>query len=136
MRAKSTTANQGAQRLLAKLAGRRKHLRMSFRDVAQRSGLGLRTVQRVLSLEEPAARLDTVLQLADALSVELSLKEIGTAHHVRKRAAAMKAVRLASMVQGTSALESQAIPGNDLREIRDEIANQLLSGSSRDLWAE
>jgi hypothetical protein len=40
------------------------------------------------------------------------------------------------MVQGTSALESQAIPKNDLREIEDEIAARLLSGSSRELWAE
>ena len=109
---------------------------MSFRAVAERSGLGLRTVQRVLSLEEPAARLDTVLQIADALSVELCLTEIGTAHRVRKRAAQQKAIRLASMVQGTSALESQAIPKNDLREIKDEIAARLLSGSSRELWAE
>jgi hypothetical protein len=109
---------------------------MSFRVLAERSGLGLRTVQRVLSLEEPAARLDTVLQIADALSVELCPKEIGTAHRVRQRAAQRKAVRLASMVQGTSALESQAIPKNDLREIEDEIAARLLSGSSRELWAE
>lgn len=136
MRAKLTTANERALRLLSKLASRRKHLRMSFRAVAERSGLGLRTVQRVLSLEEPTARLDTVLQIADALSVELSPKEVGTAHRVRKREAAKKAVRLASMVQGTSALESQAIPKNDLREIKDEIATRLLSGSSRELWAE
>jgi hypothetical protein len=136
MRAKLTTANERALRLLSKLASRRKHLRMSFRAVAERSGLGLRTVQRVLCLEEPTARLDTVLQIANALSVELSPKEIGTAHRVRKREAAKKAVRLASMVQGTSALESQAIPKNDLREIKDEIATRLLSGSSRELWAE
>ena len=109
---------------------------MSFRVVAERSGLGLRTVQRVLSLQEPGARLDTVLQIADALSVELCLREIGTAHRVRKREAAKKAVRLAAMVQGTSALESQAVPKNDLREIKDEIAARLLSGSSRELWAE
>jgi transcriptional regulator with XRE-family HTH domain len=131
-----TTVNNSAERLLSRLAGRRKDLRMSFRNVAERSGLGLRTVQRVLSLQEPTARLDTVLQIAEALNVELRPRDAGTAHRVRKREAEKKAVRLASMVQGTSALESQAIPKNDLREIREEIADRLLSGSSRQLWAE
>jgi len=109
---------------------------MSLQTVAERSGLGVRTVQRVLSLREPKANLDTVLQIADALNVELRPKEAGTAHLVRKREAAKKAARLAAMVQGTSALESQAIPKKDLRDIEDEIADRLLSGSARQLWAD
>jgi hypothetical protein len=125
-----------AASLLGSLSGRRKALRMSLRVVAQRSGLGLRTVQRVLSLREPKAKLSTVLQIADALNIELRPREIGTANLVRKQAAAKKAVRLASMVQGTSALESQAIPRSDLRNLKNDIADRLLTGSPRQLWAD
>ncbi len=132
----NATVNTRAASLLSSLAGRRKELQMSLRIVAERSGLGVRTVQRVLSLREPKAKLNTVLQIADALNVELRPKEAGTAHLVRKREAVKKAARLASMVQGTSALESQAIPKNDLRDIKDEIADKLLTGSPRQLWAD
>lgn len=128
--------NADAVRLLDNLAGRRKALRMSLRAVAERSGLGLRTVQRVLSSRDPSAKLATVIQIAEALKIELRPKEAGSARIVRKKAAASKAARLASMVQGTSALEAQAISKNDLREIEAEIAGRLLSGSSRQLWAD
>lgn len=109
---------------------------MSMKALAERSGVGLRTVQRVLSKREPNARLDTVLRIADALNVELRFKEAGSAQSIRKIAATRKAARLASMVQGTSALESQAIPRSDLRDIEADIAASLLTGSSRHLWAE
>ena len=132
----SGKVNNNAARLLDTLAGRRKTLRMSFRVVAERSGLGLRTVQRVLSSRDPNAKLDTVLQIADALKIELLPKEIGTARSVRRKAAAIKAARLASMVQGTSVLESQGVPKKDLREIEGEIAEKLLSGPRRELWAD
>ena len=77
-----------------------------------------------------------MLQIADALNIELRPKEVGSAHLVRKRQAMKKAANLASMVQGTSALESQAIPKNDLRDIKAEMAARLSTGSSRQLWAE
>ena len=109
---------------------------MSLKVLAKRSGLSLRTVQRVFSSGEPNARLDSVLQIANALNVELRFKEAGSAHSFRKRAATEKAARLASMVQATSALESQAIPNSDLRDIEADIAARLLTGSSRQLWAD
>ncbi|HEY1852117.1 MAG TPA: helix-turn-helix transcriptional regulator [Candidatus Binataceae bacterium] len=71
--------NADAVRLLDSLAGRRKALRMSLRAVAERSGLGLRTVQRVLSLRDPSAKLATVIQIAEALKVELRPREAGSA---------------------------------------------------------
>jgi transcriptional regulator with XRE-family HTH domain len=132
----NASANSRAAILLNSLAARRKELRMSLQVVAKRSGLGLRTVQRVLSEREPNAKLDTVLRIADALNIELRPKEAGSAHLVRKRQAMKKAANLASMVQGTSALESQAIPKNDLRDIKAEMAARLSTGSSRQLWAE
>jgi transcriptional regulator with XRE-family HTH domain len=132
----NASANSRAAILLNSLAARRKELRMSLQVVAKRSGLGLRTVQRVLSEREPNAKLDTVLRIADALNIELRPKEAGSAHLVRKRQAMKKAANLVSMVQGTSALESQAIPKNDLRDIKAEMAARLSTGSSRQLWAE
>lgn len=117
------------------LDGRRKELGMSARVLAERSGVGMRTVQRILSGHEPAANINTVLSIACALEVELRPIATVSAHSVRRAQAERKASKLASMVQGTSALESQAVPDEALREIKEEVAGKLLSGSRRQLWA-
>jgi hypothetical protein len=55
---------------------------------------------------------------------------------MRRRAADAKAKRLASMVQGTSALEDQAVDAPVLRKIANRIRDELLIGSGSKLWHE
>ncbi|MDO8434808.1 MAG: helix-turn-helix domain-containing protein [Candidatus Binatus sp.] len=128
--------NKFSLALFRHLDGRRKEIGMSMKILAQRSGLGMRTVQRVLSGNEPNATLNTVLSIAHALRVEFPMpREIVSARLVRREQAEQKATRLASMVQGTSALEAQAVPKEALLEIREEIADKLAAGSRRRLWS-
>lgn len=130
-----TTDDRSALALLGSLEGRRKELGMSMRILAERSGLGERTVQRVLSGREPAAKLSTVLRIADAMRVELQFKNLISARQVRQDQALRKAAKLAQIVQGNSALEAQAVSKKALQEIMDEMADRLIAGSRRRLWA-
>jgi len=41
-----------------------------------------------------------------------------------------------AMVQGTSALESQAVSPETMRDLRERTINELLAGSNRKLWAD
>ncbi len=125
--------DNAAVELMRQLRQRRKDLGMSMRIVAEKSGVGLRTVQRVLSGEELTAKLTTVLAIAEALRVELQPIEVASSHSVRRQQAKRKAAELAAMVQATSALEAQAVPEKALREIEEEIASQLIHGSRQQL---
>jgi transcriptional regulator with XRE-family HTH domain len=124
-----------AKELIDQLSRRRKELGMSMAVVAQRSGVGMRTVQRVLSGLEPTARLSTVLSIAQALGLKLQPIEVASSRSIRWNQAKQKAAELAGMVQGTSALEAQAIPDRALRQIEDEIASELVRGPRRQLWS-
>lgn len=53
----------------------------------------------------------------------------------RKQAAREKAVRIAKMVQGTSALEAQAVSSDQYERLIDRSYHELLSGSPRRLWS-
>jgi transcriptional regulator with XRE-family HTH domain len=130
-----STVNDAALNLVRHLNDRRKELGMSMETVARKSGVGMRTVQRVLSGRDPSAKLDTVLRIADTLGVILLPKDRVAAHDLVRKQAVQKATELAGMVQGTSALEAQAVSKKALLEIRDDIASDLIRGSRRQLWA-
>jgi transcriptional regulator with XRE-family HTH domain len=119
--------------LLRQLESRRKELGMTKQALSQRTGLGSRTVQRVLSGRDAGTTLDTILAIAEALRVKLEPKT-APVYRVKQEQALKKASKLAAMVQGTSALEAQAVPRGELREIKQEIAAKLISGSGRQLW--
>jgi len=127
-----TTINAIAERL----NGRRQDLGMTCAAVAQRSGLSLRSVQRVLSGEENDPGFATVDAIARVLGVSLRLKEEQDINTLRRRQAERKAERLVSLVRGTSALEAQPVRDDTARTLRDRTVKELLSGSSRKLWAE
>lgn len=120
--------------ITSELNARRRHLGMSCAVLAGQSGISLRTVQRVLSGVEKKPRLATVVALADCLGMPLHFqKETVTA--VRCRQARRKARHLMAIVQGTSALEAQALEGPALRKLRSKTVKELLAGSPRRLWA-
>jgi transcriptional regulator with XRE-family HTH domain len=101
--------------------------------LAKRAGLGMRTVQRTLSGEATDATLGTTIKLAEALGVTFRIEED---HEMRRRAASAKAERLAGMVQGTSALEDQAVEPQVLQKISDRLRDELLVGPGSKLWNE
>ncbi|HMB94891.1 MAG TPA: helix-turn-helix transcriptional regulator [Tepidisphaeraceae bacterium] len=124
------------RQLILQLEHRRRQLGMSCADVASRSQLGLRTVQRALSGEE-TSEFSTLEKIAHALGASLNIEIEGPdVDAVKREQAESKASRLVSLTQGTSALEAQAVPEGALKRMKERTAIKLLSGSPRKLWAD
>lgn len=112
---------------------RRVALGMSRCELARQAGLGLRTVQRVLSGEDASPEFATVLAIARVLGATLRI-EGEDPNSLRLRQAQRKSDRLAAMLQGTSGLEAQAVDDQSLQAIKQQMVRSLLAGSSRKLW--
>jgi len=128
------------QRLFAQLDSRRRRLGMSKADLARRAAVSLPTVQRLLSGRESRARIDIVTAIAVALGVEVRLGAALSVHEstdvsaFRLAQARSKARRLARLVQGTMALEAEAVSEPVVDEMEEQNVHALLAGPSRRLW--
>ncbi len=120
--------------ILRTLEKRRRELDMPMSVLARHARVGLRTIQRLLSGEAEDANLGTVAAIAYVLGVGLCPKPVAAPRIMRSDAAKRKAKRLAAMVQGTSALEAQAVDRNVMKDIEDRITHELLASSSSQLW--
>ena len=131
-----------AHRLFAQLDRRRARLGMSKADLARRARVSLPTVQRLLSGRERRARTDIVAAIAASLGVEVRLSDSPHVHEscsvsaFRQAQARAKAKRLAKLVQGTMALEAEAVGARVLEEMEDKNVHALLAGPGRRLWGE
>lgn len=114
---------------------RRRDLGLSCAAVAKRAGLGLRTVQRILAGDEGDPGFGSVCKIAQVLGMSITLKQ-DDLNAVRLRQAKRKATELVAMVQGTSALEAQAMDDSTLALLKEKAVRDLLKGSSRKLWAD
>lgn len=121
--------------LAATLDQRRWELGLTCSAVATRSGLGLRTVQCVLSGRESDPGLQTVCAIARELGASVTLQG-DDVNDVRRRQAEKKATKLLALVQGTSALEGQALDRKAIASMRERTVRDLLAGSPRRLWAD
>ncbi len=126
---------------LKNLESRRRGLRISRAALAERTGLSVPTLNRILD-GEGNPTLETLVALSSALGVEFRItnqivefKELCSAREFRKSVAEQKALRLVKLVQGTSALESQAVDKAEENEMVERTVHDLLAGPSRRLWA-
>ena len=130
------------KRLFAQLDNRRKRLDMSKADLARLADVSLPTVHRLLSGGEGRPRTDIVMALAIALGVEVRLSEspcvaeTSKVSAFREAHARAKAKRLARLVQGTMALEAEAVGPDILNELEEQNVHALLAGPGRRLWGE
>ncbi len=122
--------------LFEKLENRRRELGLSQSALAERSGVSLPTVQRILSGHSPAASFENTLAIAQVLGMQLDAVPVIPAQEVLKAQALKKAERLVRMVQGTSALEAQAVSARHIGQMIKKTVQELLAGSRRRLWAE
>lgn len=128
--------------LYAQLDSRRVRLGMSKADLARLAGVSLPTVQRLLSGREGRARADVLGAIADALGVEVRLSgsphvhESTDASAFRDARARKKAARLAKLVQGTMALEAEAVDHRVLEQLAAQNVHALLAGPGRRLWGD
>ena len=115
---------------------RRHELGMSKATLAKRAGVSLMTVNRILSGEDRGPRVTNLQAIAAALGVQIGIAEASSALEFRKAQAAAKAKRLVRMVQGTMALEAQAVDSHTIADMIEQTTCELLAGSDRKLWNE
>jgi len=119
---------------LEKLNTRRKELGMPHGVLAARSGVPEATVKRILSGKSNSVGLDKVEAIAEALGMRFGIDDASDAREFRRSAAAKKAQWIMRQVQGTSALESQALPQAEYDAMVSRTTEELLAGPPRRLW--
>ena len=115
---------------------RRRELEMPISALAVRSGVSESTVKRVLNGGLDKATFGTVKSVAKALGVTVQFSATMKPDTYQELQASQKASQIVRMVQGTSALEAQAIPDTVVDRMVRRTAAELLTGSARRLWAE
>jgi transcriptional regulator with XRE-family HTH domain len=120
--------------LSSRLSDRRRSLGMTFPALAERSGVSEPTAKRILAGGVAEASFEKVAAIAEALGMPLTSEPID-ADDFREQVAREKARRVARLVQGTSALESQAVDDVQYERLVERSVRELLTGSRRRLWA-
>jgi transcriptional regulator with XRE-family HTH domain len=106
---------------------------MSCQLLALRSGVSLPTVQRILRDGGEHTTFATLKAVARALGMDFELRS-SDEQAFAERQAQTKAEAIARMVQGTSALESQAVDSDTYRQMVSQTAHELMAGPRRRLW--
>lgn len=120
----------------AALDRRRVELGMSRAVVARRANVPLPTVTRVLAGRVRNPRLRTIKDIAAALGVTLQLGDESdmSPDQLLEEQATRKARRIVWSVQGSMAIESQAVDPQKLESMVRKAVHSLLGGSRRSLW--
>jgi transcriptional regulator with XRE-family HTH domain len=125
-----------------RLEMRRKSIQMTKKRLAQRAGMSLPTVNRILSGREKRLTIGSIQSLARVLGVvirfgaSVGFDEVETAFAFRERQAAAKAKRLVGMIQATMGLEAQAVGDDVVDQMVKQTTCELLAGSPQRLWAD
>lgn len=122
----------------AALERRRAELGMSRATVAHRANVPLPTVTRLLTGRVRHPRLQTVMAIAGALGMSMRLGDPSdlSPEQLLEQQATTKARRLVGMVQGSMAMESQAVETQRLESMVRKTVHKLLGGSRRSLWSD
>ncbi len=120
--------------ILENMNRRRRELAMPYDELTRRCGVSISTLKRVLG-GEVTASFSTVSAIARALGMYWAPAQIDDIASMRERQARTKARALVALVQGTSALEGQAVGSTDIELMEQRTMAELLSGPARRLWA-
>jgi transcriptional regulator with XRE-family HTH domain len=122
------------------LESRRRSLGISFAALSERTGISAPTLKRIFS-GKVSPTIDKIQTIARVLGVEIrvsgKIEVVATSsvEDVRRQVAREKAKWLVGLVQGTSALEAQAVGPDTIREMVERTIHELLAGPNRKLWA-
>lgn len=119
----------------AHLDRRRRDLGLTFAALSARSGVSEPTVKRILGGRMAEASFAHVVAIARALGTPFTTEAQDVDEMLRARART-KAEHVARLVQGTSALEAQAVDDAEYRRLVERTYHELLAGSRRRLWAD
>jgi transcriptional regulator with XRE-family HTH domain len=123
---------------------RRRELGISYAALAELSGVSQPALQRLLTGKVEAPALTSVAAVARVLGIgAIRILDDGSfkfdpamsAQALRERQARKKAKWLVGMVQGTSALEGQAIDDVEYQAMVESTYHELLAGSNHRLWS-
>jgi len=127
-------ATKSVQDWLEALNRQRRALSMSFKDVAERSGMSTTTVRRVLVNRNESTELASVMAIARVLGVD-PFPAIPDPEEVREREVRRLAKRVVRMVQGTMGLEAQGLTDpKALAEIEEKAAEEIRAKPRKHLW--
>jgi len=119
--------------LINKIITRKEQLHITIENLAKLSGVGIRTVNRLLKNQD--VKLSTVESVTNLLGLDFAGNEQIPLSTLKRQRAKQKALFLASIVQGTSALEMQGLEDDSLKKIIASYEKEFLSGSYQDtLW--
>lgn len=119
--------------LIDKIEKRKKTLGISIENLACLSHSGIRTINRLLAGED--VKLSTVEKVTTVLGLDFAGNETVSRKDLERERAKQKAVFMASLVQGTSALECQGLEQSTLEKMIKKFEKEFLTGSYRDrLW--
>jgi len=119
--------------LVNQIIARKEQLGITVENLAKLSGVGVRTINRLLKNED--VKLSTIEHVTNFLGLDFAGNEQVPLNKLRKKRAREKALLLASIVQGTSALEMQGLEDDSLQKIIISYEKEFLSGSYQDtLW--
>ena len=119
--------------LVKQILARKQQLGITVENLAKLSGLGVRTVNRLLKNED--VKLSTVEAVTTVLGLDFAGNEQVSLEALQKQRAKEKAFYLVSIVQGISALEKQGLEEEGIKQIVAMYEKEFLHGSYKDtLW--
>ena len=122
--------------LCSQMENRRQTLGISQSVLADRCGVSLPTVHRILTGHHATASLENVVAITRVLEMELVFQPTIASGEFLEQQARRKAESLVRMVQGTSALAGQGVDQHQIGRMVKKSTDELLAGSRRKLWAE
>ena len=119
--------------LVKQIIARKQQLGITVENLAKLSGVGVRTVNRLLKNED--VKLSTVEAITTVLGLDFAGNEQVSLEALQKQRAKEKAFYLVSIVQGISALEKQGLEEEGIKQIVAMYEKEFLHGSYKDtLW--
>ncbi len=115
------------------LNARRNLLGMTHVVLAKRSHVPLSTVKRVLTRGIEHTSLANIEAILNAMGVSIKL-EAADAQSFREKQAEEKSKWIVGLVQGTSALEAQAVDGSTYNDMVRQTTHELMAGPGKRLW--
>jgi len=119
--------------LIQKIENRKKQININIENLAKLSNLGVRTINRFFAGED--VKLSTIERVTNLLGLDFAGNEVVSLKELEKQRAKEKALFMASLVQGTSALEVQGLEEDSLNKIIDKFEKEFLQGQYKNrLW--
>jgi len=119
--------------LIKQIIARKEQLNITIDNLAKLSGLGVRTVNRVLANED--VKLSTIESITNFLGLDFAGNEIVPLEELKIQRAKEKAIFMASLVQGTSTLEMQGLDNDNINNIISMYEKEFLNGKYKNtLW--